>query len=474
MRITIIKAGRVDEYGRPLNVGSTVTVPDALGASLVSELFATDTDGVLTAPANRPFDQAPFAFLNITPAQTAALWFSPTSTAGPCGVLPLPGSASLAGDATNGKVINSQIPAAAAFYGCRLVYLNFDTAAVMAIDGAKVAPSTATGGAGASANNSALTFSSFVTFSGSQSVNVPQATTGAGGQIIPGVAVSDFVPVTSLPRTDVVSAPPLLRIATHFAPSASPTTHPSYNGTNYTNFNLLPGNPGFNYGNNQYTGTLATLTSTAQPTFDIYGGQQNPISAIFYYSTRVASLVAFGDSLVQGGTTSTLMDGWPAYATWRSYGTTSPMEVSSLATSGQQSVDTFAILKAYVAQYKPQYVSFKAWSPNDGDTQAIYDTTWGRTLDAIEYCRLNGVTPVVLTSGPAAGMTWSRIKAQNARVMALPAYVKKVDVGALINDPSNDGTIRAAYSAGDGTHYTVAAYQAIADAVISAVATTLP
>ena len=55
MRITITKAGRTDDYGSALVLGTQYDVPDALGASLVAAGFATDTYAVLAAQPNSPF-----------------------------------------------------------------------------------------------------------------------------------------------------------------------------------------------------------------------------------------------------------------------------------------------------------------------------------------------------------------------------------------------------------------------------------
>ncbi|HYN54393.1 MAG TPA: SGNH/GDSL hydrolase family protein [Methylotenera sp.] len=384
-------------------------------------------------------------------------------------LLPSPGSQALAGDITSGKVINSQLPAFAPFFGVKLIYQNYDTANTMDIDGVKVAPSVATAGAGSSANNSALTFSGFVTFAGSQSVSIPVAVTGVGGQVIPTEIVSDFIQITSLARTDTVGAPPLLRVATHFAPSANQTVHPSYNGTNYTNLNTLAANPKFNHGNNSFTGTLAALITSAQPTYDIYGGVQNPIGAIFYYSSGVQEIAAFGDSLIQGVGSSTSYAGWPEYLTWGSYSNSLNFVCANYGTSAQKTVDTLAVAKAVLSKYSPKYAVMKAWSPNDGNTQAIFDASWGYTLEFINYCLNLDIIPIVLTSGPATGYSWTLTKAQNVRVMALPASVIKVDVAAIINNSASDGTILPAYDS-DGTHYNDAGYAAIADEVKTSIA----
>lgn len=63
MQVTITKSGRSDEYGKPLIVGATYTVDEALGISLVQAQFATDTNGRLEEPGNNPYDEQPaFAY----------------------------------------------------------------------------------------------------------------------------------------------------------------------------------------------------------------------------------------------------------------------------------------------------------------------------------------------------------------------------------------------------------------------------
>lgn len=56
MRVTIAKSGVFSTYGIAMPVGTIQTVDNAYGASLVYAGQATDTDGVLLAPTNKPFD----------------------------------------------------------------------------------------------------------------------------------------------------------------------------------------------------------------------------------------------------------------------------------------------------------------------------------------------------------------------------------------------------------------------------------
>jgi len=59
MRVTVVAPNVYTEFGISAPIGSTITVGDDYGASLVRSLKAIDTDGVLSEPGNRPFDQVP-------------------------------------------------------------------------------------------------------------------------------------------------------------------------------------------------------------------------------------------------------------------------------------------------------------------------------------------------------------------------------------------------------------------------------
>lgn len=59
MRVTVVAPNVYTEFGISAPIGSTITVGDDYGASLVWSLKAIDTDGVLSEPGNRPFDQVP-------------------------------------------------------------------------------------------------------------------------------------------------------------------------------------------------------------------------------------------------------------------------------------------------------------------------------------------------------------------------------------------------------------------------------
>ena len=359
-------------------------------------------------------------------------------------------------------IMDAQIPAMAPFYGVKLVYANYNTAAAMTMDGAKVAPTAVD----LTAAGNTLSWSSFVTFSGSQTATVPQAKTGAGGQIVPGIAVSDFVPVTSIARTDVVGAPYLLRVRSHVLANSIAF---SIGGTHGATLNAASFNPGLKYANYNPVDTLANLTTNVSSTLSPSSAIE-PIAVIFFYSSSVESLAAFGDSVIQGAGSATSHFAGPAdRLTFLSYGTSRQISAASFASSGQTTLDSNATLKNYInAGATPTYVLFKSWSVNDGLTQALVDKSWASVVDTLEFLRQKSITPVLLTAPPTSGVPWAMIKVVNARVMALPAWVVKVDVATALNDPSNDGNLRAVYDSGDHTHPTDAANLLMAQMILAA------
>src|SRR6185437_5130070 len=385
------------------------------------------------------------------------------------GLMPLPSNSTVTGDATNGILINVQLPALAPFYAVKLVYLNYDTTATQNYDGAYV---TAAPKSLQSGNNSVLFTWVPVTVNGSASFSVPIATTGAGGQIIPGIMITDFVPVTWTPRIDTVGAPPLLRVASHIVPSASSTNHPNYNGTNYAAFNALSGNPGLVTGTFETNGVPLSGILTSGLTVANSGGTQNPLAAIFYYNNVHLDIWEFGDSIIQGQGTTTHIAGLSEYLAFNSYGNPTQFSGMNFATSGQKTVDTMARLKTTLAAgaangQLPKYALFKSWSPNDTpiNTQSTFDTVWAYVMEMVNFCIQKGVQPIVCTGPFCNGYTLSMIQTQNARVMALPATVRKVD---LFNIWTPGGVWNPSYFV-DGTHPNDLGESAAANQILASV-----
>lgn len=381
-------------------------------------------------------------------------------------VMPISSDGVSVGANANGYITNLQMPALAAFYGVRLKYLNYDTSGTMTIDGAKVSPVAVHNVKGN--NDAGMVWSPAVTFAGSTTGTVPQATTGTDSKVIPGVLVSDFTPCTCKARTDTPGAPYLLRVATHVLANS---VEPGMGSSDYVAMQTSADNPNLKHGTYTFTNTLENLVATSATTLDNAGGYLHPIEVIFYYSTSVPSLPCFGDSRVCGWDTTGVVAGWPQYVTWSSYSAGTPISTSNYALSSEVSTTSLAKFKAHIATYKPDFASIQAWSYNDGDTQANYDAAWANCLEFISACRIAGIIPVVLNAAPAAGRTWSRISALNTRVASLPVWVRVVDVASVTNDPANPGNLLASVDSGDHVHWNDVGHKAVAALVIAAVNT---
>lgn len=363
-------------------------------------------------------------------------------------------------------IMDLQVPAIGAFYGVKLKYANYDTTAVMTIDGAKVAacPTHTT-----TAGNT-LTWSAFVTSGGLQTLTVPQAKTGPGGRIIPGILITDYVAVTSIPRTDTVGAPFLLRVRSHVLANAKVYTA---GGAYALPLNNAAYNPGLLYSNYNFNDTLANLTTATSGTLNP-SGPMEPVGVTFFYSSPVETIAVFGDSILQGAADEiSNFAGFTTRATFLAYGTGRKLVGANYAQSGQTTYDSISTMKAHIlAGYRPTYCAIKPWSINDGSTAAIVNSSWAQFVEALEFLRTNGIKPIAITSSPTNNQPnsalWGFVKVLNARVMALPNWVIKVDFASVVNNPAQDGVMLPQYNSGDYTHPVGAAHLILAKLVLAA------
>lgn len=399
----------------------------------------------------------------------------------------------------NGYIIDTLRTAQGDFFGVRLVFANYNVADIMQINGAAVAATSyveqANGSEAAfstqlvySGGNNGTTLTWVpVTFNGASSVVVPAAIAAFGNSgnkenLRPGEVVSDFIPLVSIPRADG-SPLPLLRTRVHISDNTFPPgVAPSVMQRN----NLLSSAPmtgGHIILSGKAAAVVGALTTQSLAPY-YYGGAIEPVGVIYALNKRARTICAFGDSLTQGGNSNGQF-GWPTRLHGK-YGGAPGVAFSAAnwGVSGQDLRTSLAVCRDTCSLYKPQYATIFAWSPNNliNGSQAVMDELWGHVLGTIDYLQQIGVTPVVLTSGPVNTMNavdavlW---RAQNARVMALPASVIKVDVGRALTEPNTYdstapkialpyGTALDGVTYVDGTHYNNAGYEMMADCVYAA------
>lgn len=386
--------------------------------------------------------------------------------------MPLPATDSTGGVA---KTYDVQIPAKRAFRGVRFVLMNLNTA---------VANYTAMRCGSApkhldSYGDEITWWPDLLTVNGASTFAVPVAKAGAtANHVIPGIAITDFVPLAPIARTDRPSGKPLVRVR---ARCASEVQKVYSVGSPYApDWNAYVGLDGMVIGSYQATTDFAT----SAPTDHVYtvtegGGYVQPTTALFAYDDPGLQVWAFGDSIVQGNGSSVGASaangvlGWPTLVHLQQ----SRIDCLNMAVTGQKTVDSLAIMKTMLAATDdlPAYVAIKAYSPNDGTpTQSLIDQQWGRILDACSYASTKGVHVLLFNCPPVNAWTSGQHALReeiNARCTALAAQwdqLTLIDAASIVADPANARQILAAYDYGDGTHYLDAGHQAIADAVVAA------
>lgn len=361
---------------------------------------------------------------------------------------------------SSGLTIINQIPSAQPFYAVQLVYANWGGSTIT-LNAAKVSSSPTHQNDG-----TALTWAN-VTFSGATSGTVPAAVSGSGNDIVPGMLVSDVIPLTSVARTDDITKQPLLQVRTYSSGASSAL---SIGATDIADFNAAGVITGAQWAARIPAGDLVTTITAFQPLEA--GTWISPATVKFFYSSEGFTVATVGDSLTRGQASSGGASGWPTRLQQLQPIPDTRLNIANFGWSGQTHAASMLMAKQVISVVKPNALSFFAWSPNDGAaSDGIMDATWARTLEIIELCRQNGVIPIVCTSGPVNAYTTqqdARVKAQNARVRALPNIV--FDFASVLEDPTDTSNILTAYDSGDGLHYNNAGYQAmadVADAVLS-------
>lgn len=308
-------------------------------------------------------------------------------------------------------------------------------------------------------------------------VTFPSAATcpvssGAGNDIVPGLLVSNVIAVQSVARTDDTTKKPLLQCRTYYAAAASAG---QVGASDIASFNASSASNGFQYASRSPAGDqTGTFTASQQPLET--GTWIAPMAVKFFYTSRSFLLACVGDSLTRGQGSTANANGWPIRVTSNISRTTGiKATAANFAWTGQTHAASIEYAKTVITTFKPDALTFFAWSPNDAaagsHTQAIFDAAWSRTLEIVELCRQNRITPVICTSGPWNSLNAAedaRRQEQNIRVRSLANLAVIVDVASVIENTSDRSEINSAYDSGDGLHYNNAGYAAIASVAYTA------
>jgi lysophospholipase L1-like esterase len=356
-------------------------------------------------------------------------------------------SSSLVG---TGRTVAMQIPTDVNFIGVRLLLANWQIADTLNIDLCKVAVSAVDND-----NGAGLTWTP-VTFGGSNSIVVPagtQGTVGGGGATVNKIgkfSTSDVIWLPSIPRTDVVGAPRFLHIRTYAAGNVYTETPAVFAGSAPTFF----GDRGYIHRYQAATGDQVTTTGAMTLATNLFFPSIAGVDFITGQANHF-SIMAFGDSLTHGSSAS-YQSGWPVMLNYLLRQNGKPAAVAQFGVGGMLHENYIANMKGMISVNKPSAVIFSGFSPNSASsTQAGMDNQYARTVEAVEWCKRQGVVPIVTTAKPVNTDNASNVSlklALNTRFLTeLATICQVVDLAGVVRDPADYGKINPLYSL-DGTH----------------------
>jgi len=290
-----------------------------------------------------------------------------------------------------------------------------------------------------------------VTFAGSATGTIPQATTtteNGSTQTIDGYLLSDFVPITSVARTDVVGADPIL-----YFRCESPQGIP-YNTGNKTLSNYVAAYPsvlkcGIMFGTGAVSAwSTSTITDSGFLPYcevDVYTGG------------RTCGISVHADSLAEGTVDSI---NYPLKMTPLLAALGIKAQVAQHAMSGRFRSTFSGVLRKVVPIKKPGIVIVHNYTVNSSVALTI-DQQLGYLAGDIETITQNGGKPIIVCMHSNVGAA-TRTKAMYSGVYPI------VDMNDLLNNPAT-GIIYPANTS-DGTHLSDTGAGILAAAVVAEVA----
>lgn len=286
--------------------------------------------------------------------------------------------------------------APAPFYAIRLRLLNASAAAQLAVIAKVAASSNATDptNPNADANWKA------VTWAGAGTINTLAALSGAAtSDVVPGVVASDVIACGSIARSDGTG---YVAMARAFIPAAGNTntssTPSGLNPANLTDYDVSSAI----IASDRVTTTAGTGWTASASAF--------PVVPEFFFAVPVATVLAAGDSTIQGADGALGSGGvWGglrvAARTLQQAG--APVQPINAGASSMTSTAYFINGKTWVTAFRPGIAAYCPWSPNDTDryTQAGVDRMLSQMVQWVDHCSQNGAIPALVTPCPASSMT---------------------------------------------------------------------
>lgn len=464
--VTIIKSGRNDSVGNPLVFGQTYTLEFEFAKSLWMQGFATDTDGVFIFgeqyPGIKYSSDGRKAYALANPDWTE-LQIDPrlrnkaAPSMYPAAYQSFPAFGT-AVTATYGVVTWTEGEP----YGYRLVASN------SAENGTVTATMQFAVGARAVWNGPSSN-PTFPTFGGVRSPVFPTVfDTNKRVDV-----VSDFMPFTAVPRTD--GYPGFINIVQ----SRSITASQKYAYYQIRNPSagfgvspVLPDQPMFMW-------ELAGDYVSNSTQFNLFQASAAASAGIFFLGyteiqwflkdRKSVLFLGGGDSNMVGEFTLTGYNNFARKISQRFNVEQFQTDYCNVGRGAAQSENSYPVLVAKIAQYKPSVAFLQAFSGNNTMDATQYAASIERVYDFLNVCKANNAIPVIMSCMPKNTRTGGEaplmlsMRTQIADICADEGIVH-IDAMALLGSAA-DITVFAAQYNGDGTglHSNEAGHQLLAD-----------
>lgn len=352
------------------------------------------------------------------------------------------------------------------FDAVAIVAMNIDSS-TMTIDAASVAVSERSdtsktvpiiGGSNYNVPAAAGTQNGFIAITwdgGSASVTV-----AAGTAALPTFKVSDFTPISSIPRVDDSTKFPLVIVREYFN-SRTVSILSFASAAEVDNFNTGMAPYEF-YQVAQAAVDGATAANAANFTSTWSAGASTQSMRIFGLLFRIRgtadTVLVAGDSILRSvaaagnltlNNAANITNGWFPTTMRALASKTAPIGYVNLGISGDTSTSYLARAKAAITALRPSVAGYMPYTTNDAPTTAIVTTQeMSRALDFVDTCRTGGTAPFLMQSSPCNRSLTLRLDV-NSKIAAMSGLVASIDLNTPLYDAANSGN----YYFAAGTNY---------------------
>lgn len=242
-----------------------------------------------------------------------------------------------------------------------------------------------------------------VTVSGATTFTLPMS---ADAGVTPSFTVTDWMNITSLPRSDSGTLPVLLvRIE-------SPSTNAKFTTLSAATYDGFANQS--NVGERTYRqAQQSVLGVTTKGAVSSYGWSDYTQACIVQYqsSREGVTIAAFGDSLTEGGSSPIAGYNWHFQAGVAAHNQYCPVEIANFGWGGKDSNEFYELAALMLPYVKPSLAWFAAFTPNSSLSAANIDIERRYTSMFRALAADHGTTPMLWTGipstyGAAQGKNW--------------------------------------------------------------------